>query len=126
MERPSEPPAKQLGSGHTTFELCVSLEKAGDLRKLVGRELEDAATYSPRPRYWFSYELLGVVVQTEQFSSEALDEPGFAVECDWSDAELATIQRRRFCPFNACVSQGLAGQSKLGLDKAAFFRRLDR
>ena len=90
VERPAEPPAKQLGRGSTTFELCVSLEKAGDLRKLVGRELEDAATYSPRPRYWFSYELLGVVVQTEQFSSEALDEPGFAVECDWFRLRCST------------------------------------
>ena len=26
VERPSEPPAKQLGRGSTTFELCVSLE----------------------------------------------------------------------------------------------------
>lgn len=82
-ERPEDPPAKQLGKGETTFELCVSLEKAGDLRKLVGRELDDAAQYSPRPRYWFSYELLGVVVQTEQFSAQNIETPDFAVECDW-------------------------------------------
>ena len=36
VERPSEPPAKQLGRGSTTFELCVSLEKAGDLRSSLG------------------------------------------------------------------------------------------
>ena len=35
VERPSEPPPSN-SDRTTTFELCVSLEKAGDLRKLVG------------------------------------------------------------------------------------------
>ena len=47
-------PAKQLGRGATTFELCVSLEGAGDLARLVGPELAAAAEVTPRPRYWFS------------------------------------------------------------------------
>ena len=49
---------------------------------------------SPDAGYWLSYELLGVVVQSEQFSASSLDAPPFAVECDWfrlrcSAAELA-------------------------------------
>ena len=91
---PESLPAKQLGRGSSVFELCVSLEGAGELEDLVGDELREAALRRPSMRYWFSFELLGVVVQSEQFGALTLDNPRFAVECDWfrlrcSAAELA-------------------------------------
>ncbi|KAJ8609697.1 hypothetical protein CTAYLR_009392 [Chrysophaeum taylorii] len=89
-----ELPAKRLGKGTTLFELCVSLEKAASLAKLVGKELEEASA-NGRRKYWFSTEVFGVVLQTEQFPARSLDAPPFAVECDWfrlraSAFELAT------------------------------------
>ena len=70
----------------------MSLEKAGDLRKLVGRELEDAATYSPATSVLVLLRVTrcGRPDQEQQFSSEALDEPGFAVECDWFRLRCST------------------------------------
>ncbi|KAJ1462376.1 hypothetical protein M885DRAFT_456030 [Pelagophyceae sp. CCMP2097] len=76
-------PAKQIGRGSTTFELCLSLERAGELHALVGRELEEAALREGGRSYWFSLEMLGVVLQTPQFDSGQLQSPDFAAQADW-------------------------------------------
>ncbi|KAH8045069.1 hypothetical protein JL721_12721 [Aureococcus anophagefferens] len=92
---PESLPAKQLGRGSSVFELCVSLEGAGELEDLVGDELREAALRRPSMRYWFSFELLGVVVQSEQFGALTLDNPRFAVECDWFRLRCSGRSSRR-------------------------------
>ncbi|KAK7254142.1 hypothetical protein SO694_0000839 [Aureococcus anophagefferens] len=49
-----------------------------------------------------SFELLGVVVQSEQFGALTLDNPRFAVECDWFRL------RCRCCPWRSDGDEGPA------------------
>ena len=56
----------QIGEGSTDFELLIALEGAGDLASL--------APAAEGGRFWFSYEIFGIVLQTPPFASLAAPE----------------------------------------------------
>ena len=66
--------ALPIGEGRTKFDLNLTLDSAAHLFGLAP-ELEEMGL-----SYWFSYELFGMVLQSERFSS--LTAPRFALTTD--------------------------------------------
>ena len=102
----------QIGEGSTDFELLIALEGAGDLASL--------APAAEGGRFWFSYEIFGIVLQTPPFacSRRLASSPATATPSGCarpSASSRRTSRRRPRRPSSCAPRDALVGAAALHL-----------